>query len=224
MTVTCVFVRGEYPYTVEYVTRLRAMVARWMDRPFRFVCLTDQPEAMPDGVEAVPVRVPRGCFAPWVKLELFNPARGWSGRLLYLDLDVLVVAPLAELIDTPAPFVITADPPRPSHHGRVTDSFGHRIIRHVNSSVMAWDGGTQTDLFTNWTPRVASRLSGDQDWIAERRDVVQTWPREWFPRLSELQKPIRDVPKEAKILFCKVPKNHLAVMEYPALAPLWGAA
>src|SRR5688572_26028777 len=109
LTVTCVYVRGEYPYTVEYVSRLRSMVARWIDRPFRFACLTDQPEAMPADVEPIPVAKLHG-FAPWTKLELFNPVRQWSGRVLYLDLDTLIVAPLAPIVDAPAWFAITDDP------------------------------------------------------------------------------------------------------------------
>lgn len=218
MTVTCVWVRGEYPYTPEYVTRLRDMVARWLDRPFRFVCLTDQPDAVPD-VETIPIAKLPG-FAPWSKLELFNPFRQWVGRMLYLDLDSLIVAPLGPLVDTPAAFVITDDPWRQGH--KVKDSYGRAIVRRFNSSVMAWDGGTQTDLFTDWTPDVAARLSGDQDWIGERRPDAQTWPRAWFPRISELhgEPPIGD----AKVVLVKVPKNHDAVVRFPWVAPLWGAA
>lgn len=217
-TVACVFVRGEYPYTVEYVTKLYAMVRRWLDRPFRFVCLTDRPDLMPEHIEPIFVEVPAGCSAPWAKLELFNPARNWIGRVLYLDLDTLIVSQLAELIDTPEPFVITGDP-----FGRTgKDAFGRQIVRKFNSSVMAWDGGTQTDLYTDWTPKVADRLSGDQDYLAEKRPDAATWPRFWFPRLSELYGEAPTMP--ARVVLSKVPKNHLAVKQYPWFDALWGAA
>lgn len=219
MTVTCLYVRGEYPYTVEYVTRLRDMVARWLPRPHRFVCLTDQPWAFSD-VETIAVAKLPG-FAPWTKLELFNPIRQWVGRMLYLDLDTLVVAPLDELVDTPQPFVITEDPAS-AHKPRRFDSFGRAIVRRFNSSVMAWDGGTQTDLYADWTPAVAARLSGDQDWIGERRPDAATWPRHWFPRLSELHGQPPAPP--ARVVLAKVPKNHIAVEQWPWFAPLWGAA
>lgn len=218
MTVACVYVRGEYPYGVEYVSRLAAMVRRWLSQPCRFVCLTDQPEAMPEGVEPIAIKKLLG-FAPWSKLELFNPARQWSGRVLYLDLDTLIVAPLDELLAVDAPFVITADPTNKKN--RTHDSFGRAIVRRFNSSVMAWTGGTQTDLYTDWTPAVAERLSGDQDWIGERKPDAQTWPRDWFPRLSELSGP---PSQPAKVVLVKVPKNHLAVEAFPWFAPLWGAA
>lgn len=219
MTVACVFVEGEYPYTVEYVARLRSMVARWIDRSFRFVCLTDRPWLMPEGVEAIPIVKLHG-FAPWTKLELFNPARQWSGRVLYLDLDSLIVAPLAPIVDIPASFAITADPT--NKKPRTHDSFSRKIIRRFNSSVMVWDGGTQTDLYTDWRPSVSGRLSGDQDWIGDRKPDAATMPRAWFPRLSELngQPPV----DPAKVVLAKVPKNHLAAEQYPWFDALWRAA
>jgi len=219
LTVCCVYVQGEYPYTPEYVERLHAMVARWIDRPFRFTCLTDRPWLFQDPIETVPI-VKLAGFAPWSKLELFNPLRERSGRMLYLDLDSLIVDSLAPIVDFPARFAITADPPQPGQ--KVRDSFGRWIVRRFNSSVMVWDGGTQTSLYTTWTPDVASRLSGDQDWTGEQMPDTKTMPRSWFPRLSELRGELPTAP--AKVVLMKVPKNHVAVDQWPWVAPLWGAA
>lgn len=219
VTVTCVYVRGEYPYTPDYVVRLRDMVARWIDRPFRFVCLTDQPWLFKAPVESLAILKLPG-FAPWTKLQLFAPERAWTGRMLYLDLDTLIVAPLAPIIDTPAPFAITADPPRPGQKAK--DSFGRQIVRRFNSSVMVWDGGTHTQLFTNLTLNTIKRLSGDQDYLAEQMPDAVTHPREWFPRISEVHRP--PWPAEAKVILCKVPKNAILAEEHDWFAPLWGAA
>lgn len=219
LTVACVYVRGEYPYTPDYVRRLHAMVTRWSDRPFRFVCLTDQPGEIPDGVEPIPVTKLSG-FAPWTKLELFNPIRQWTGRMLYLDLDTLIVAPLAPVIDFHADFAITADPPKPGQ--RTHDGFGRAIVRRFNSSVMVWNGGLHTQLYEDWRPAVTHRLSGDQDYLAERLPDAATMPRAWFPRLSEVVRP--PFPADAKIVLVKVPKNHVAAQQETWFAPLWGAA
>lgn len=218
-TVACVFVQGEYPYTVEYVSRLRGMVTHWIDRPFRFVCLTDQPWLMPEGVESIPVAKLPG-FAPWTKLELFNPVRQWTGRMLYLDLDSLIVSSLAPILDVTASFAITADPTNKKN--RTHDSFGRAIVRRFNSSVMVWDGGTHTDLYTEWRPEVAKRLSGDQDWIGEQMAGAVTLPREWFPRLSELNGQPPSEP--AKVVLAKVPKNHVAADQWPWFDAFWRAA
>lgn len=217
LTVASVFVKGEYPYTPEYVTRLYAMVRRWIDRPFRAVCLTDQPWSVTD-VETIPVTKLAG-FAPWTKLELFNPTRNWDGRVLYLDLDSLIVAPLAPMLDTPGEFVITDDPQSQAKK-RTHDSFGRLILRRFNSSAMLWDGGTQTDLYANWKPEMAKVLSGDQDYIGEKKPATMTWPREWFPRISELKGEPPTAP--AKVVLCKVPKNKDAAVQLPWVKQAWG--
>lgn len=220
VTVVCLFVKGEYPYTVDYVRRLQAMVARWIDRPFEMKCLTDQPALMPGSVEPIPITKFENCFAYWNKLQLFDPARKWKGRVLYLDLDTLIVAPLAPIINASAPFALTADPWRVGHKN--LDRYGRQIIRRFNSSVMVFDGGTQTQLFSEWTPDVAKRLSGDQDWIAERAPHAMGLPRSWFPRLSEVARP--PFHRDVKVILTKHPKNHVAVQQYSWLEPLWGAA
>lgn len=222
LTVVCLFVAGEYPYTAEYVTRLHAMVTRWIDRPFKFVVLTDQPWLFTSPIETVPI-VRLAGFAYWTKLELFNPARQWSGRVLYLDLDVLIVAPLAPIVDVAADFAITDDP-GVARQQRMRDSYGRQIVRRFNSSVMVWDGDVAkyTKLYANWTPATAARLSGDQCWIGEQLPLAETMDRAWFPRLSELNGKPPQPP--AKVVLCKVPKNIIARQLHPWIAPLWGAA
>lgn len=220
LTVACVYVQGEYPYTPDYVTRLHAMVTRWIDRPFRFVVLTDQPQLFTEPVETIPVTKLPG-LAPWSKLELFNPARQWAGRVLYLDLDSLIVAPLAPIIDYPATFAITDDPPQ-AHKPRTRDSFGRQIVRRFNSSVMVFDGGTHGNLYTSWTPAVSDRLSGDQDHLGEQIPDAATLPRSWFPRLSELKGAPPQPP--AKVVLCKTPKNHLAAEQLAWVETCWRAA
>jgi hypothetical protein len=147
LTVACLFVQGEYPYTTEYVWRLYDMVLRWAGRDFRFVILTDQPDHVDFqefhtvGIQKLPG------LAYWSKLELFNPARDWTGRVLYLDLDTAIVGPLDPIIDVPHRFAITSDPPDPDRP-RTHDRFGRLIVRRFNSSVMVWNAGAHPELYT----------------------------------------------------------------------------
>lgn len=219
LTVACVFVQGEYPYTPDYVTHLYGMVARWSDRDFTFHVLTDQPCLFPAPIVSVPIAKLPGS-APWTKLELFNPARGWSGRVLYLDLDIAIIAPLGLIVDWPHRFAITSDPAS-LHKPRTHDRFGRAIVRRFNSSVMVWDAGQHPELYRDWTPAVAERLSGDQDWIGERLPTAATLPRGWFPRISECA---TLAPSAAKVVLVKHPKNHLAVNDprWPWLRQYWG--
>ena len=151
-------------------------------------------------------------------MRLFDPALGWTGRVLALDLDVLLVAPIDPIVDCPAPFALTADP---RYGAKAIDRFGRKVIHKFNSSVMPWTAGDQVDLFTDLTPADVDRLSTDQDWIAEKHPDATGLPRAWFPRISETQPPW---PKAAKVVLVKVPKNHIAAERWPWFAPLWGAA
>lgn len=218
--VCCVLVQGEYPYTPEYVRRLQRMVARYLDRPHRFVCLTDQPEAMPAGVEAIPTERVAGCFAFWTKLRLFDVARAWTGRVLYLDLDTLITDRLDAIVDFPARFALTEDAYVIERAHLVTDRHGRRLVRKFNSSVMVWDAGTQTDLWDRFTLADAQRLSTDQDYIAEQALDAQPMPLAWFPRLSRLPPP--PFPPDAKVVLVKKPKGFDACAKWPWLEPLWG--
>lgn len=213
VTVACVLVHGHVKFTLEYVRRLQSMVAKNMDRPYRFVCLTDQPESMPAAVEAIPIVHPQNFKGWWAKINLFRPGL-FTGRVLYLDLDVLIVAPLAPIIDYPARMALVPDgAPNFEGQGEL------RTVHRYNSSVMVWDAGVPDDLFKSWTPAVAERLWGDQDFIGEQMPSEMTMPAEWFPRISAVQPPW---PADTKVVLVKKPKNHLAANRWPWFERAWG--
>lgn len=217
-TVCCVFVRGHVRYTPEYVIRLAAMVKRRMDRPYRFVCLTDQPQAFKDkgGVGTLRVDPWRGLFAWWAKIHLFAPSSGLIGRVLYLDLDTLVVGPLAPILDFPAAFALIP------HAGRFEGKGTRKVVKRFNSSVMVWDEGATTDIWERWTPEVSERLWGDQDAIGEWRPDAATMPESWFPRLSSIRG--GPIPPDAKVILAKSPKNAEAARRWRWVSDVWRAA
>ena len=225
MTVACVYVSGPYPYTPEYVIRLERMARKWLHRPFRFVCLTDQPERFQAPIETIriPATLPGSTKAIgyWNKLQLFNPAHGLTGRILFLDLDVLVVGDLAPIADYPAPFALAADETALTKPARATNSIGLTIIRKFNASAMAWDAGVNAGLWHGWTPAVTACLQSDQDWYAERMPEASAMPVDWFPRISRVQPPW---PEAAKVVLVKTPKNHHAAKKWPWFEAQWGAA
>jgi hypothetical protein len=88
-------------YGSEYVNRLYRGVESNLSRPFRFVCLTDDPSGIVSGVQALPIPAtpfdktafdqPRA----WRKVCLYKPGvAGLEGDTLFLDLDVVVMGPL----------------------------------------------------------------------------------------------------------------------------------
>jgi hypothetical protein len=219
LTICCLLVKGEYPYSPEYVRRLKVMCDRFCARPFRFVCLTDQPKDMPKGVDAIPIKRFEGCHAYWSKLQLFDRRHAWTGRMLYIDLDSLIVAPLDPIIDFPAEFALTEDAWVVERAHLNVDRYGRRLVRRFNSSVMVWDGGTQTDLFTKWTLADAERLSTDQDFVGEQAPHAQGMPLDWFPRASRVQPPW---PSETKVVLAKKPKGPEACAKWPWFNEAWG--
>lgn len=215
-TVACVWVQGHVPFTAEYVRKLAAMTRRWMDRPYRFVCLTDRPRKLEGAVETVEIPGPGGLFGWWPKLRLFDPSVGLSGRVLYLDLDTLIVSALAPVLDYAAPFALVPDgaPGFRPKGGR------YAVVKRFNSSVMVWDVGCRetAQLWTTWSPAVAHRLWGDQDHIGEQCPDAATMPAEWFPRLSAVRS---GPPPDAKVILAKSPKNAEAARKIGWVREAW---
>jgi len=110
VTITCIKWGDKFP--AYYVNRLYAGVARHMDRPFRFVCFTEDASNIRSEVEIFPLpKVPfeaemvaamttgkrRGA---WRKLTMLKPGAGkLSGPCLGMDLDVVVTDQLGPLFD-----------------------------------------------------------------------------------------------------------------------------
>lgn len=210
VTVACVWVQGHVPFSARYVVRLRNMVTQHLDRPHRFVCLTDRTRALPE-IETVGIPWANTLKGWWAKVELFRPGR-FAGRVLYLDLDTLVVDVLDAIVDYPAPAAFVPDA------GTFQGKEGKAVVKRFNSSVMVWDAGTLDGLHARWTPSVAQRLWGDQDWAGEQVPDAATLPLEWFPRLSQCQD---GPPAGAKVVLAKVPKNEVAAQRYPWFAERW---
>lgn len=214
LTVACVWVHANVPYGVEYVEKLNGMVGRHLTRPFRFVCLTDAPQMLPQDVNPIHIGHPKGLFGWWSKVQIFNSEHGLSGRVLYLDLDTLVVNSLDPIVDFPAEFALVP------HAGTFNGKNGLTVVKRFNSSVMVWDAGTQDHIFTDWSPTIARSLWGDQDWIGMQSADAATMPATWFPRLSDLDWP--HIPADAKVVLTKKPKNTDAAKTLAGFAEAWG--
>lgn len=233
LTVLCVWVAGPVPFTADYVGRLERMVRRFLPRPFRFVCLTDQPGAFALDRRIETIRI-AAADAPvngrgfWAKVQCFNPAHGFAGRMLFLDLDVLIVRDLTDIVTTPAAFALAADAFVDERGAVDVDRYGRRIARKFNSSVMVWDAGTQDVIWTDWTRATADAYSGDQDWIAVRCPAAVALPVAWFPRLSILVREPQfaatgtPLPPGATVVLVKKPKNVPAMAQWPWINAVWG--
>lgn len=216
LTVACVWVRGNVPYSSDYVIRLRSMCRKALPE-HEFVCITDMPAYLPTNLRCISVKKLEG-YGWWSKLELFNPKHEilQRGRVLYLDLDTLVVNKLEPVVNFAPGFCAVP------HAGTFQGKGEKKVVKWCNSSVMSWNGGEHNDLYLDWSPDVTRRLWGDQDWIGERMRDGKLMPIEWFPRLSQVVSGDVDYyMQEAKVVLCKKPKNLEAAKMWPWFDKAW---
>jgi hypothetical protein len=102
-----------YRYEPEDVAVLKSQVARNLSIPHRFVCVTDLPHLLDPSIETVPLRTETHLSGTrFAKLMLFHPDAGAAlgERILYLDLDVVIVGDLGPLVDRPERLVLWRNP------------------------------------------------------------------------------------------------------------------
>lgn len=221
MIVSCVWVKGNVPYTAEYVFRLRSMVAKNLPIDHEFCCLTDRPEEL-EKLSCVAIKIPTpppGQAGWWSKLELFNRRHGLRGEGLYLDLDVLIVQSILPVVNFSRASTMALVP----HAGDWNGRNGLKVVKKYNSSVMRFRHDDCFDLYERWRPQVARQLWGDQDWIGQQRPGEEVMPLEWFPRLSQIDcsQGRRAIPGAAKVILCKSPKNDDAARRWRWFDEAW---
>lgn len=171
ITVLCVKFGNKYG--VDYVEKLRNMVSRHLTVPYEFCCLTDDQHPI-DGVTSI-VRPNQGYARGWWhKVHMFDPGLGLKGRVLYMDLDVIIHDNINKLVI-----------------GHDNKFMGIRDFNRkfnptwnvLNSSVMSWPAGLHPDIFTVFQtdPKKAQRMHGDQDWIWHvAKPRITFWPERWI--------------------------------------------
>lgn len=151
-------------YGPEYVNRLFHMVSQNLTGEYRFVCLTDSADGLDSGIEALPLPV-NGLHGWWNKLILFK--RGVlpeNSRVLYLDLDVVIVDSLDRFFEFEQPMIICKG--FAGHEG-------------FNSSIFSFTPEACTNLFENFAKekdRIIGGMHGDQDWIFSEMPGAATFP------------------------------------------------
>lgn len=138
-------------YSADYVNRLYRGVSKHLHRPFRFVCVTDDPTGLCEGVETAPIPpMPEGMafndqYTKWpniyIKLCLFEKGfANLEGPTLFLDIDQIITGDLDCFFDyKPGKFCII--------HNWV--ELRKRLFRKVpfcgNSSCFRFEAGEASD-------------------------------------------------------------------------------
>ena len=197
VTIACVWNRSSI-YTVEYVDFLHEMVRKHCPIPFSFVCITPHHD-LPDGV--IRMEPPHQQEGWWNKVGLFSPDLfGPSARVLYFDLDVVIINSLETILRSRDPFCMI-------------ENFGpNKGHAAHNSSVMLWTPTEKTHrIFTSFSADVPKQLHGDQCWIWRvmlddirdfEADTCVSFKYEKHPQWSH------ESPETSVVVFHGQPKPH----------------
>lgn len=150
MIVACVKVGTAYG--PEYVNRLAAMVRRHTSRVMPFICITDDPHGLDASFEVIPASYPelRGW---WQKVALFGGYNFAGQRIVYLDLDTVLVGNVDFLFEYAGSFAILRDFYVPTGYGSAVMSIAPGFGRHL------WER------FMRNPETIMAAMHGDQDWI-----------------------------------------------------------
>lgn len=138
-------------YGPEYVNNLFAMIERHLGCDWwNPVCFTDNRSGIDSWAECR--ELPIDVDGWWNKLYLFSPDAFPKGeRVLYFDLDTVILGDISELAKCRSDFAALQDFYRP---------------RGIGSGVMTWQAGAVDDFWTQWNAEDRPILSGgDQAWI-----------------------------------------------------------
>lgn len=172
LTVCCVLKTGG-DFNRNHVISLYKMVKLNLSTPFEFCCLTDlKQEHFPDNIKAVPFRVDFPW--KWCKINIWNPENPFNDRVLFLDLDSIVVGNLDEVVNFSYDFGIVRQ------WKNLGGRFGRERILKYKSPLMVWDHNSRKQLWNKFSLSVLDELVGDQDWIGSCCPEEKLFPDGWF--------------------------------------------
>lgn len=151
VTVVCVL-RSGGPFTPEYVSCLYNMVGRNVTMGYDFVCLTDLPVDI-DGCTAIPLADDLPGW--WSKMELFRPGLFRTDRVVYLDLDTLIMGNIDRLLSLHGGF-----------YGLRPWNSVNRRSGQLGSGMMAWHNGSFNFIYEGFNLAKVSPRDGDQAFIS----------------------------------------------------------
>lgn len=175
LTVACVWIKSEVFDSPEWVIKLYSMVHRrigLVNRPYRFVCITNENECFPGyDIEVVKptIHPPSNVKNHWYKVNLFNLS---GEKILYFDLDIVITNSIVPLIEFPSDFV-------------VAPSSGVPMNKHdFNSSVMMWypDSDPIQHVKAGLSKIPFIHYAGDQQWLSSLPIRVDLYPSRWISK------------------------------------------
>ena len=159
-----------------------------MTTPFRFSCITDDPEGLDAGIEVVDLpefALPRDDWnkGMWPKLATFKPGLFAAGTpVLMMDVDIVVIQDLTPLIDRirERPGLHIIHDWHDTHERWFPRLFPQE--RHSNSSVVGFLAGAQDQIWERFHRADYATLRpqiNDQEFIHHHARDRHYWPDGW---------------------------------------------
>lgn len=154
VTVMCVLKSGG-DFTVDYVVRLRNMIARNTTIPYKFICLTDM-EIPSDICESIKLKHNYNRW--WSKIEMFRHGITNTERILYFDLDSVITSNIDDILISGQSFIAL----KPWNRTNQKDGL-------CASGMMAWEnGGTYSFIYNQFKiSDIGNCPRGDQEYISK---------------------------------------------------------
>jgi len=199
-------------YPADYVNVLYNASRKAMRGAFRFICLTDRTEGLLPDIEALPI--PDVGLAPgewfkggvWPKLGIYDRHfHGLKGRVVFIDLDMVVLSDLDAFFDVPGPFVGIDGGPRWGRPGSTAQP-------ELCSALVAYDIGALGDLADRFRADkrgIMGRYRTEQAYTEAELGQIAFWPDDWVisfkralrqPLLLDLFREPNLPPATAKVL------------------------
>ncbi len=144
-------------YGPAYVNNLHQGVTRYLKRPHRFICFTDDAKGIHKAIETAPLPdLTYGVYAKdsrWRKLSLFSPTlANLSGLTLFLDLDVVIVGSLDIFFEYPGEVLMIRDDDlfRPKPLRKLNPRRDDFLASVGNSSVFRYEIGVHRYIYDSY--------------------------------------------------------------------------
>lgn len=201
VTIACVLKSGG-DFTVDYVLRLKNMIARNTTVPYKFVCLTDI-EIDPKICKSIKLK--HNYDRWWSKIELFRPDITSAGRIVYIDLDTVITGNIDNFLTATSDFIAL----RPWNKRNQQAGL-------CASGLMAFkNNGAFSFVYDQFSPENINQYSrGDQEYITKALDRNKQSPIFWqdiVPGIYSYKRHCREqrLPKDARIVcFHGRPRPH----------------
>lgn len=165
-------------YGADYVNRLFNMVSRNLTLPFKFICFTDDAEGLSPQIEAraLPeMNLPEDKERGWRKLSCFKKDFGVEGRILFVDLDTVIVRNINDYFTIDGKFIVIKHW-KPSKKQGVGET-----------AVYRYDSGAHIDLYENFMrdiDKVKAAYRHEQAYVTDvlnKQGKLSFWPTKWMP-------------------------------------------